>query len=122
MSSLLSSVVSSEDAPIMVLFGGNPYRRHEVLQLISSLGGISAHGALSEEDGMRLLATLPRVDLVLIGGRYSEAQRARIRGHVREHMPATAITEPGWHYPYDNDAIVADVQRKLGRNSGGAHP
>ena len=105
---------------IMVLFGGNPHRRQEVLQLISRIGAIAAHGALSEEEGMRLLATLPRVDLVLIGGRYSEAQRARIRAHVREHMPATAITEPGWDYPYDNDAIVADLQRKLGRASQGA--
>lgn len=101
------------DAPVMVLFGGNPYRRHELLQLIASVGGISAHGALSEEEGTRLLATLPRVDLVLIGGRYSEEQRERIRAHVREHIAATAVTEPGWHYPYANDAIVADVRRKL---------
>ncbi len=115
MSSLLSSVVSSQDAPVLVLFGGNPHRRHEVLQLLSSIGGISAYGALSEEEGMRLLATLPRVDLVLIGGRYSETQRARIRDHVREHLPAAAITEPGWDYPYEDGAIVADVQRKLGR-------
>lgn len=114
MTSLLSVIGSPTDSHTMVLFGGNPQRRHEVLELLASVGGIRAHGALSEEEGMQLLATLPRVDLVLIGGRYSAEQRARIREHLRVHMPATALTEPGWDYPYENGAIVDDVRRKLG--------
>lgn len=115
-----SAVIVPGNAPVMVLFGGNPQRRHEVLQLIQSIGGISAHGSLGEEEGMQLLKTLPRVDLVLIGSRYSEEQRVRIRAYVHERMPGTAITEPGRDYPYDNDAIVADIQKKLGRGPEGA--
>ena len=100
---------------VMVIFGGNPHRRHEVLEMIRGLGGITAYGALSEEEGMTLLGTLPRVDLVLIGGRYSEEQRVRIRAHVRQMLPAARLTEPGYDYPYENAAIAADILRKLGR-------
>jgi hypothetical protein len=115
MSALLSSVTGPADGPVVVLFGGNPHRRDEVLRLLATLGGLTAHGALSEEEGMHLLATLPRVDLVLIGGRYTEEQRVRIRGHVRARLPRAALTEPGKDYPYDDGAVLADVRRKLGR-------
>lgn len=119
MSALTSSVIDSNEAPVMVLFGGDPHRRHEVLELVRGLGDITAYGTLSEEEGMALLATLPRVDLVLIGGRYSEEQRAGIRAHVRAKMPGTRLTEPGWSYPYDNSTIAADILSKLGRSESG---
>ena len=81
--------------------------------MFRAVGGITAHGALSEEEGMALLRSLPRVNLVLIGGRYDEAQRTRIRAWVREMLPETPITEPGHTYAYDNDAITAEVTRLL---------
>jgi hypothetical protein len=104
---------ASPDAPVIVLFGGNPHRRDEVLSLIRDLGGATAIGALSEDEGMALLASLTRVDLVLIGGRYSDEQRRRIRAYVKERLPGCGITEPGWDYPYDDLEIVADIRRKL---------
>jgi hypothetical protein len=101
------------DAPVIVLFGGSQHRRDEVLSLIRDLGGATAIGALSEEEGMGLLASLRRVDLVLIGGRYSEEQRRRIRAYVQERLPGCGISEPGRDYPYGDHEIVADVRRKL---------
>jgi hypothetical protein len=115
MSTLRSSILAPGDAPVMVLFGGNPHKRDHVLRMLETLGGLTAHGALSEEEGMHLLATLPRVDLVLIGGRYTEEQRVRIRAHVRAHLPGVPLTEPGVDYPYDDREMLADVRRKLGR-------
>lgn len=114
MSALLSAIEGPPGAPVLVLFGGSPHRRHEVLQALARAGGMQAHGALSEAEGMELLARLPRVDVVLIGGRYSEEERVRIRAHVRAHLPHAAITEPGRDYPYDTDLMIADVRVKLG--------
>jgi hypothetical protein len=114
-SALLSMIEGPPGAPVLVLFGGSPHRRHEVLQALARAGGMQAHGALSEAEGMDLLARLPRVDVVLIGGRYTEDERVRIRAHVRAHLPNAAITEPGHDYPYDTDLMIADVKAKLGR-------
>jgi hypothetical protein len=119
MSALLSSITAPGDVPVVVLFGGNPHKRDQVLRLLGTLGGLTAHGALSEEEGMHLLATLPRVDLVLIGGRYSEEQRVRIRAHVRANLPGASLTEPGHDYPYADGPMLADVRRKLGRPEAG---
>ena len=113
MSELISSVVVPGASSVMVIFGGNPHRRHEVLTMIGDLGGITAYGALSEDEGMALLGSLPRVDLVMIGVRYGEAERVRIRAHVRKMLPQARLTEPGHDYPYENEAIVADIRRKL---------
>jgi hypothetical protein len=99
---------------VMVVFGGNPQRRHEVLQMMAQIKGLSSYGTLSEEEGMHLLRTLTHVDLVLIGGRYDDAQRSRIRAYVKSNIPGTPITEPGYDYPYDNAAIEAAVRGKLG--------
>ena len=103
------------NAPVVVLFGGNPYRRDDVLQLIQQIGGITAYGTLSEEEGMDLLRALPRIDLVLIGGRYTSAQRQRIRQYVTTQLPKTQLTEPGLDYPYENGAIQAAIRAKLNR-------
>ena len=111
---LLSEIIDKdENAPVMVIFGGNPFRRDEVLQLIQSLSGITAYGVLSEEEGMQRLKMMPKVDLVLIGGRYTDEQRVRIRKYVQTHLPNAKTTEPGYDYPYQNAAIAADIMKKL---------
>ncbi len=112
---LRSEIISPDsNAKVLVIFGGNPQRRHEVIGMMSKIKGLTAYGSLSEEEGMDRLRSLPKVDLVLIGGRYDDAQRVRIRAHVKAHMKGTQMTEPGYDYPYDNAAIEADVRRKLG--------
>ncbi len=111
---LLSEIIDKdENAPVMVIFGGNPFRRDEVLQLIQNLSGITAYGVLSEEEGIQQLKTLPKIDLVLIGGRYTDEQRVRIRQYVNAHLPNAKTTEPGYDYPYQNAAIAADIMKKL---------
>jgi hypothetical protein len=64
-----------------------------------------------------LLARSPdrREGSALIGGRYSLAQRVRIREHVREKLPGAHRTEPGWDYPYESRLIEADIRARLGR-------
>lgn len=111
---LLSEIIDKdENAPVMVIFGGNPFRRDEVLQLIQSISGITVYGVLSEEEGLQQLKTLPKVDLILIGGRYTDEQRVRIRKYVNAHLPNAKTTEPGYDYPYQNAAIAADIKQKL---------
>ncbi len=101
------------NALVMVLFGGNPNRMNEVVTLIKNVGSISAIGSFSEEEGMELLKSLPKIDLVLIGGRYTDEQRNRIRAYVKQQLPNTQITEPGFQYPYENSEIIKDIRKKL---------
>jgi hypothetical protein len=100
-------------APIIVLFGGNPFRRDEVINHLKQLGDITIYGTLSEEEGMKKITTLPKVDLVIIGGRYSAEQRIRIRKFVAAHVPQTKMSEPGVDYPYETEAINNDIRLKL---------
>lgn len=102
-------------APVMVLFGGNPQRRDEVLRHLATLGDLGAYAALSEEEGYALLEKhKDRVKLVLIGGRYTAEQRVRIKAWCHEHFPSIAFTEPGVDYAYDNELTKAAVKRILG--------
>lgn len=101
------------NAPVIILFGGNPNRMNEVVTLIKNVGGITAIGSFSEEEGMQLLKSLPKIDLVLIGGRYTDEQRNRIRAYVKQQLPNTQITEPGYQYPYENSEIIKDIRKKL---------
>lgn len=111
---LLSEYISPDaNAKIVVLLGGNPNRRDEVIRLLMPLKTVTIYGALSEEDGIRIISELKKVDLILIGGRYSDEQRIRIRSMVKTNLPAAKITEPGYDYPYNNDAILKDVKSKL---------
>ncbi|UPT67449.1 MAG: hypothetical protein M0D57_01830 [Sphingobacteriales bacterium JAD_PAG50586_3] len=82
--------------------------------MIKQGGGITAYGAFSEEEGMELLNTYPNLQLVLIGGRYTNEQRVRIRNYVATHMTNVKLTEPGHDYPYENTAILNDIKEKLG--------
>ena len=113
---LISEYIAPQtNAPVMVLFGGNRERMHEVVTMLrDSLKTVTAIGHFSEEEGLKKLGTLKRVDLVLIGGRYSEEQRVRIRTYVKEHFPGRTTTEPGYQYPYDNAEILKDIRSKLG--------
>lgn len=75
---------------------------------------LTIYGTLSEEEGMKRLKALDdRVDLILIGGRYTAAQRARILAWKKEHLPYIPISQPGYDYPYANEAIYNDVYAKL---------
>ena len=107
-------IASETNAPVMVIFGGNPERMNEVVSLIrDSFKTLTAIGNFSEIEGLKKLSTLKKVDLVLIGGRYTEEQRIRIRTYLTEHFPGVATTEPGYQYPYDNAEIMADIKSKL---------
>ncbi len=104
----------SATAPVMVIFGGNPHRRDEVLRHLATLGDLGAYGALSEEEGYELLLKhKDRVKLVLIGGRYSTEQRVRIKSWCRERFPMIHFTEPGVDYAYDNELTKGAVKRIL---------
>ena len=50
---------------------------------------------------------------MLIGGKYSDEQRIRIRSFVSAKFPDAKMTEPGYEYPYDNNEILKDVKNKL---------
>ncbi|SMG47031.1 hypothetical protein SAMN05661096_03343 [Marivirga sericea] len=111
---LLSEVIGTDKSPVVILFGGNPYRRDEIVKLLSGLGDITVYGTLGEEEGMAKIQALNRkVDLVLIGGAYSEAQRTRIKQWVQANLAGVEVTQPGYEYPYANESIYADVKKKL---------
>lgn len=102
------------DAPVMVIFGGNPHRMNEVVSMLKiTFDNLTIIGNFSEEEGIEKLKQLKKVDLVLIGGRYSEEQRIRIRAFVKQHIPAAQTTEPGYDYAYDNAEILKDIRTKL---------
>lgn len=98
-------------AKVLVLFGGNPLRRDQVIRHLKVIPGLSIIGTLSEAEGLQTLQQLPRVDVVLIGGRYEDDQRQRIRDYVREHLPHVKVTEPGVDYPYDERIILQQVEQ-----------
>jgi len=111
---LVDNIEGSKKAPVLVLFGGSPYRRNEVVRLLATLGDVTVYGTLSEEEGIAKIEELDRnVDLVLIGGRYSTEQRKRLTAFVTEHIPNAAISQPGVEYPYSNKSILDDIKQKI---------
>lgn len=115
MEALLRMVVDPNPAaPVMILFGGNPHRMNEVVTMLKQAGGITAYGAFSTAEGLALLQNTPQATLVLIGGRYSMAEREEIRNYIAYNRPTVKITEPGHDYPYDNKLILQDIKVKLG--------
>lgn len=111
---LKSEIIGSTNAPVVVLFGGSPIRRQEVVELLGSIGDITVYGTLGEEEGMAKIEALNRkVDLVLIGGRYTPEQRTRIKKWIATNMLQTKVTQPGYDYPYSNESILNDVKLKL---------
>ena len=112
--SLIEEIEGSNHAPVLVLFGGSPYRRDEVIKLISKLGDVTVYGTIGEEKGIAKIEELNySVDIVLIGGRYSTEQRKRIKTWVDENVPGAKISEPGVEYPYSNETILADIKQKI---------
>jgi hypothetical protein len=107
-------IASETNAPVMLIFGGNPERMNEIVSMIrDSLKSVTAIGNFSEGEGLKKLSTLKKVDLVLIGGRYTEEQRIRIRAYLKEHFPGVPTTEPGYQYQYENAEILKDIKMKL---------
>lgn len=112
--SLFEQIKGSADSPVVVLFGGSPYRRDEVIRYISRIGDITVYGTLSEKEGIAKLNELDqKTDLVVIGSRYSTKQRDRITSWVTDHIPHAGVSQPGIDYPYSNDSILADIRQKL---------
>jgi hypothetical protein len=101
------------NAKTLLLFGGSVERRQEIISLLKPLENLSVYGALSEAEGMDMLAQLETVHIVLIGGRYTEDERIRIRKFLKENHPSISITEPGYQYPYSNKAIFENVKDLL---------
>jgi len=101
------------NAKVILLFGGNPKRRDEVIMHLMQLHGVNIFGSLSEQEGIDKISELKRVDIVLIGGRYTDEQRMRIRSFVRNNLPNTEITEPGKNYPYSNESILRAIKTIL---------
>lgn len=115
MENLKAEIIGSEKAPVVVLFGGNPYRRDEVVRDLAQLGDITIYGTIGEEEGFAKIEELYRkVDLVLIGGRYNDQQRKRISAFVKAEMPNTKLTQPGVDYPYEVMTIRENVRKLVG--------
>ena len=111
---LIEKIEGSPQAPVVVLFGGSPYRRDEVIKLLTQIGDVTVYGTLSEEEGIAKIEELDRkVDLVLIGGRYSDEQRKRIQTWLMEKAPGVVLTQPGVEYSYSNENIQRDIKQKL---------
>ncbi len=112
----LESFVSQDaNAKTLLLFGGNIERRHEIISLLQPLQNLSVYGSLSEEEGIEMLGKLSEVHIVLIGGRYTDEQRKRIKSFVKNNYPNIIITEPGVDYPYSNEAIFKRVENILNK-------
>jgi hypothetical protein len=98
----------------IVLFGGNEIRRQEIIDLIHTIDNkIEVYGALNEEEGMQMLQLLPKIDIVLIGGRYTSEQRKRIENFIISHLPNTKITQPGFDYEYSNENIKFYIEKLI---------
>ena len=106
-------ISENPNAGVIVLFGGSPLRRDDVIRSLKEIPDLSVFGALSEEEGINMLVSLPRVDIVLIGGRYDAVQRKRIRSFIDSRLPHIVVTEPGIDYAYDEKLIVQKVRELL---------
>lgn len=113
MSEILLSERISEASTVkkIVIFGGSPMRRHEIINLLLPIDDLSIYGTLSEAEGLKKIEELGKIDIILIGGRYSEEERTRIRKYVHENQPNAAITEPGHTYEYSNPEIFNQVKK-----------
>lgn len=98
------------NAKVLVLFGGNPARRHEIITHLRTIDGLTIYGTLSEQEGLSAIRQLPQTNLVLIGGRYTPEQRKRIKAVLAGEFPHIKITEPGVDYPYDETEILKHIK------------
>lgn len=87
------------------IFGGNPWRRDEVLRLFQELGSTADRVVCLSKSGLRPHSGSYR--LYSLGGRYDAAARRRICDTPAQQWPGVPVTEPGSDYPYQNQAIAA---------------
>jgi hypothetical protein len=112
--SLISErIVPNSDSKHLVIFGGNIYRRDEIVRLLAPIANLSIHATLSEEQGIAKIKELNKVDIVLIGGRYTLAQRASIKAFLKENYPSVIVTEPGVDYEYSNELIYTNIKKAI---------
>ncbi len=110
MTMLKSSLISeNKNAKVLVVFGGNEYRRDEIISLLSSIPDLTIYGTLSEQEGIQKIKSLNTVDLILIGGRYTANQRETIKKFIAEYSNQILVTEPGVDYPYSNENIFNHI-------------
>lgn len=111
---LVANVIGSQQAPTVVLFGGSPYRRDNVVRILSNLGDLTIYGTLNEAKGIEKIESLNyKVDVVLIGGQYTPEQRMRITAWAKDKIPNVSFSQPGLDYPYSNSAILKDIESKM---------
>ncbi len=111
---LSTEYISTEaNTKTVLMFGGHAERRQEMISLLKPLTHLSVYGTLSEAEGIEKIQSLTQLDVVLIGGRYTEEERMRIRSFVHTNYPDVKITEPGYHYPYSNEAIFTNIQKLI---------
>lgn len=111
---LLEKHISPEpDAKVLVLFGGNPLRRDEIIRHLKTLSQLTIIGTLSEEEGLAVIRDLPKTDMVLIGGRYNAEQRERIKSYLTKTYPHIKVTEPGLDYPYEEARIIQTIREMM---------
>lgn len=101
------------NAPVVVIFGGNAEMRDHVVGMLEGFNKVTVYAAVSMEEGLERLKTLPKVNFVLIGGRYDEEKRITIRKYIKENLPYAFTSEPGIDYPYGDDGVKKDLMEKL---------
>lgn len=113
---LLNELISPDpEAPSVVVFGKARGRMDEVIRLLCKIGTVSAYGTFSEVGVLELIAAVPCLRVVLLGGAIEDEARDRIRDVLEQNHPGVQTSEPGRHYPYSDGNIVADVRAKLGK-------
>ncbi len=107
----------SINAKTLVVFGGNEERRNEIITLLMPIENLNIYGTLSQEEGIEKLKSLDKVDIVLIGGRYTLGQREKIKNFISEHDSQIKTTEPGIDYTYSNENIFNHIKNIINTNN-----
>lgn len=105
----------SENAQVLVLFGGSPIRRNEVINSLKVIENLNIYGTLSEDEGIKTIQKLESVDFVLIGGRYTIEQRLRIKNFLQKNYPNIKVIEPGVDFPYNDELIKQKILLLMNR-------
>ena len=103
------------NAKTLIVFGGNPQMNVGVVRMLSPWYNV--YGVLSEEEGLSKAkdGSIAKLDGIVIGTKYSEEQRERIRAA----LPGIPTCEPGIHFAGGHgdastgDRIIADLAEKL---------
>ena len=95
----------------LLIFGGSSARMNKVKSYLSQIENIEITEVFNEEDGIKKLELSDKnlFDLILIGGRYTNEQRDRIKLSANK----TPITQPGIDYPYSDENIYLHINKLL---------